>query len=1165
MPPMVTDLFRLMLEASWQSSLIILLILIVRAVLGAHVPARFRYLLWALVLIRLLVPVSLFPPNPVSLQNIAVVDRPMEQIERVPLQAEGAEFFSAARQGPERTGTPSTPMTTPTPAPFPVPWEAMAAGIWLGGVMIALGFIACAQIRLWRRLANISAPVDSRIQAIWEKCCQRLRIRNGPVLCNNREVTSPALVGLLHPILLVPQTSAATFSAEDWENVFVHELAHYRRADHWTNALHLVALAVHWFNPLVWIGFRQLRADRELAADEWALQNLGPERSAAYGQTLLKVLAQPSGAPLSMAAVGILEDRVQLKQRLQRIVSFGPRTLISTLFGLGIVVVAAILVLGRQTEKVDLSNYAGLKPEEILVTAGQRGDMPVIRKMLRDGVDVNVVAKVDMRQTALTAAASADRQEAMRFLISKGADINLKVDQTPSTVEAALMNGRTECTDYLLNHGAICDPTIVAAFHGDRAAIQSALAKEPVDLKQLKLLAQVAADSGQADTFRLLVTKIRTQPGQAQWQLGDGEVVRAISHGYRDVVQAVLDESPYQDKLNQFGVMRIGGAAAQSPGMQEWLISKGFKVPEYTDGERLIDAAEKEDIPEMDRLFKKGVDINYRGESSWTPITKAATWGKVGSVKFLLAHGADPNSVHLPGWDYTGICLTGKPEIADMLLAAGGKINATLYKRNVHIMDYCVTFGPTEMVKWFIDHGVDPSKVQADGPDKTFLFNAANPEIAELLIQHGVDPKQVDKEDGTTALHWICMFGKQAAETARVLLKHGADPNARSKSGITPLMWAKDGATVDVLVEYGADINAKTRDGQTMIATSGNVADASRIEALIRHGAPFDPKTNGATMMMRAAWSNQVDIIAFLLNHGVDPNLKGCWNKEGNDYMTPLTAAITDGQYDAAKLLLDHGARIEEPDENGKSGLNNMLNALHNRRTQMVKLFWENGDRSISELCYAVSQGKPVGEIQKLLDGGIPADPPQDKKFTPLAEAALLGEMDVVQLLVQHGADVNAGGALNPKHPVYVMTPIMMAASEGQDETVDFLLRHGAKFEYETLWETVWNCHPYPDQRSKDHFEKTTKLLIDAGGLKSLSEKNQAKLLCAAIFSRYPGGNQNVIKMLLDAGLSLHTRGEDGKTVMELAQEACKESTCSTPSKEMMAFLEQANGGKITP
>jgi beta-lactamase regulating signal transducer with metallopeptidase domain len=310
----LTAAFRLVLDASWQSSFIILLILLVRPLIGSRIPARWRYLLWGLVLVRLLIPIAAFPSSPVSMQNIAVVDQPLARVDLIPPQSRGVQPSSGLF--PQVSEAPAAAPNTFHALPIAVSWWSVAASIWLAGTLLALGIMICAQVLLRRRIHSKGAPIDSVVLAIWTQCRLRLRIKKGPAVHLSAEVDSPALVGLIRPVLLLPERSPAVFSPEDWEHIFLHELAHYRRADHGTHALQLVALSVHWFNPLVWLGFRQLRADRELAADEWALQHLEPERSTGYGDTLLKVLTESSGNKLSVAAVGIMEDRVQLKHRL---------------------------------------------------------------------------------------------------------------------------------------------------------------------------------------------------------------------------------------------------------------------------------------------------------------------------------------------------------------------------------------------------------------------------------------------------------------------------------------------------------------------------------------------------------------------------------------------------------------------------------------------------------------------------------------------------------------------------------------------------------------------------------------------------------------------------------------------------------------------------------
>ncbi len=191
---------------------------------------------------------------------------------------------------------------------------------------------------------------------------------------------------------------------------------------------------------------------------------------------------------------------------------------------------------------------------------------------------------------------------------------------------------------------------------------------------------------------------------------------------------------------------------------------------------------------------------------------------------------------------------------------------------------YCVTFGPIEMVQWFLDHGVDPLK-WTDEQGRTLLFEAGKPEIAELLIARGV---KVDAKvkSGETALTWILQMNRDAAgKIIPVLLKHGADPNVRLKGGYTPLMMAQDGASVDALVAGGADLNATDDRGEGVFNSGWGAAIPSRMEALRRHGLKLDPE-KGASLLT-----------------------------EGRPSGTPLTAAIGNGYFDIAAILRTAGAK----------------------------------------------------------------------------------------------------------------------------------------------------------------------------------------------------------------------------------------------------------------
>lgn len=138
------------------------------------------------------------------------------------------------------------------------------------------------------------------------------------------DVPTPVLHGLVRPKLVLPAGFATRFSAEELRFIFLHELAHVKRRDIAMNWLVAVLQVIHWFNPLVWLGFARWRADRELACDALALDAAGPDQNREYGRTILRLLESLTPRVAAPGLVGILEDHRQLKQRLQMIASYRP-------------------------------------------------------------------------------------------------------------------------------------------------------------------------------------------------------------------------------------------------------------------------------------------------------------------------------------------------------------------------------------------------------------------------------------------------------------------------------------------------------------------------------------------------------------------------------------------------------------------------------------------------------------------------------------------------------------------------------------------------------------------------------------------------------------------------------------------------------------------------
>jgi len=711
--------------------------------------------------------------------------------------------------------------------------------------------------------------------------------------------------------------------------------------------------------------------------------------------------------------------------------------------------------------------------------------------LVKTGVDANAIVSVKGQRTPLTAAVASNHLAIARLLVEKGANINLAAEKADAPITVALKNDWPDCASYLLEKGAVCPPARLAAAKGDAAAVEKLVAAEPSNFDELKILCEIAAANGQVGVFRTLYDAIHFLPAHASYEAGNSVAAIAMARGHRAVVEEIIS----RESSSMRSVARFSAAAAHIPGMREWMHTKGFEVPEYSDGERLIDAAERDDVPEIHRLLKAGVDVSYRGESDWTPITKAATWGCPKAVKLLLENHADPNATK---HSHSALRLAKTAEIADLLFAAGADVNARI--GDDHIISYCVIFGPLEMVRWFLDHGVDPLKVKTSEP--TLLFNAGNPEIARLLIERGVDV-HTRNENGETALHDIARYGRNAAETMRVLLKSGADPNARDKFGATPLMNARDGACVDVLVEYGADLTATNEDGYSVLTYSSHMANASRLESLLRHGLQLDAKT-GPYLLAHAASARQIDVVKFLLEHGVDPNVKSPMNLQTDAQWAPLNTVIYPNSYAIAKLLVEHGADATAT----------IRGAVAIGRPQLVRLFWESGFHNISELCYAVTQSTPAAGLEALIAKAGTANPPEDQVVTPLGAAAVLGDTETVKFLISHGADPNAGQR----------SAVAISAEQGQDQTLAYLLDHGGKATPGLVASVATNCNPYEQEAPIENFNRIMKHFLDHGALEGCTEEQAADVLIAATLTRNPGGNPTVIGMLLERGLKVHAR-----------------------------------------
>ena len=417
-----------MTEWILSSSVLILVVVLLRQVLKGKLSLRLQYALWALVLIRLLVPFSVG----VSRYSVsrAVGDLPIRQDSSITIADPPGKLFNIE-------WVPESAIAEPDPS-LPEEerkqqyqenkqkWEEEQEAAWehykaentkyvtlaVADVLLGIWIAGMAVMSLWLLAANL-------------RFGQRLR-RSRRVLHYmplttyvSGAVATPCLFGLFKPAIYV--TPEAAESEVTMRHIMAHETTHYRHRDYIWAVLRCVCLVIHWYNPLVWLAAALSRRDAELACDESTLLRIGEGERAAYGRTLIGLTCTGKGGLLQTATT-MTGSRKSIKERIV-LIARKPRMRRYTL--VAVLLIAAIAVGCTYTGSASISDWADdLSAED-----------------LRDTVELS-----DIRGGKNYPLSDADREELLTIL--QGIDN----DQILKNVPAEAMEAGNYCYDYTLSY-----------------------------------------------------------------------------------------------------------------------------------------------------------------------------------------------------------------------------------------------------------------------------------------------------------------------------------------------------------------------------------------------------------------------------------------------------------------------------------------------------------------------------------------------------------------------------------------------------------------------------------------------------------------------------------------------------------------------------------------
>ncbi len=736
----------------------------------------------------------------------------------------------------------------------------------------------------------------------------------------------------------------------------------------------------------------------------------------------------------------------------------------------------------------------------IFVSAARLGESDVVRSLIARGIDVDASAGTSFRQTALEKAvqcqhpgvvelllnAGADpktqissehsllfaafggphRLKMLKMLFNKGADVNAVGDDDDNHNGPLLLNAVEACdheiTRFLLEAGADID-----AFDPyRRTALQVAVADEDVEAVQILIAAGADIDGPAGDLafeaaeIREIYAVLRTPIQQASLT-GNTEIVQIlVSEGAN--VNAFLREG--YNKPDPWEQYR----------RYQWNRYAEFEDTQFYEDIMMTPlqaAVSRRDPALVQILLAAGADVDAEGCGD-TPSQMAAALGEAELVEILVKYGADVNA---PAAD------------------EGGK---TALQAAARADNY-------ELVQYLLDSGSETNAAASPSGGRTALQAAAeigNVDLAKFLIEVGADVNaDASPESGRTCLQAAVEHGH--VEMVLMLLNEGADVNgsaATISGGLTALqaallslnyndeepdVWRKEQSQdtiLQALFDAGADINAPSspQGGMTTIVAAVKTGKPDLVRWCLQEGADPNISADRTSALGAAVLQGSDELVTLLIEGGADVNVHcemyvSRRTPIGLTLWTPLHIAARTGSIKIANLLWEAGAEINlplpQPDwptvlQSAIAGNSiTMVQFLLNNGADLQKWGWgltpptawkrwthtsisikilnalavAGGDFSRIMYLYGLNVAKK--EMQKLLDSGALMHWQAEQKGHLLQAAIERGYTDLIQEMLDAGADVNV-----PAPYFWGRTALQRAAERGYTDIITSLLSYGA-------------------------------------------------------------------------------------------------------------------------
>ncbi len=351
-----SDALSTIIKMTLTGSIVTLLLLFFKPIIKNRLPKTFQYYTWLIVISAFMIPFSKYIILPIETTSLPI-STIAETVESVVAQESDNLQEPTIQTSDDKIQVPEAKTSTLTGVFSKL---TLLVIIWSLGVFIFLSINLIGYFSFTWKMLQGNSPARNEETSMLATLHKR-----PPVLYRNKLAPTPMLIGVIRPIIILPDKE---YTSNQLKNILLHELIHFRRKDIFLKWIMIVANAIHWFNPFIYLVRRELNHMCELACDEGVIKDLTVYEKQEYGNTLISVVAEKR-LPNAVLSTTMSEEKKALKERLGAIMNNKNTTrkaLIISVLLFAIILCTTILIGASKSSKISPSKWDDLPDDSTI-------------------------------------------------------------------------------------------------------------------------------------------------------------------------------------------------------------------------------------------------------------------------------------------------------------------------------------------------------------------------------------------------------------------------------------------------------------------------------------------------------------------------------------------------------------------------------------------------------------------------------------------------------------------------------------------------------------------------------------------------------------------------------------------------------------------------------